>query len=338
MSFKLVEYSIVFIAFVVFALVLKNLQTFLRPLALAIILTLIFLPLIRWSEKKKIPYPITLAGVMTLIVCVVAGLIVLGSLFVVKSADFSENLPEDQQTSGWFSFEQIKIGDDIIDLTTFISPTDISAMITSAVQAVLKGLQGFFSELTLSIIFLVFLIPTYRQIMRSAEEKLSTSKYQKIETAVHSIMDSIKLYLTTKTVISLGTAVASAIILWLFGGDYVFVLALVIFMLNFIPTVGSIISSGIAIIVYFFKTGFSWELGVVSILLIVVQQFFGSYLEPKVSGKELKLSPLVILISLFLWYYIWGVVGMILAVPLTSIIKIVLENVETTRKFAKYMS
>ena len=81
-----------------------------------------------------------------------------------------------------------------------------------------------------------------------------------------------------------------------------------------------------------------WQLLVLGIFLVLTQIIFGNFLEPKIAGKELELSPILILLSLFFWGSVWGIGGMFFAVPLTSILKIILSNIDSTKKIVPFMN
>jgi predicted PurR-regulated permease PerM len=99
-----------------------------------------------------------------------------------------------------------------------------------------------------------------------------------------------------------------------------------LFVLNFIPNVGSIIASGIPIIICTLQSGVDFRTISFSLLIISTQMLFGNVLEPKIQGDNLNLSPITVLIALIFWGWVWGIVGMILAVPITSGINIILKQ------------
>ncbi len=123
-------------------------------------------------------------------------------------------------------------------------------------------------------------------------------------------------------------------ILALFGLDLALVFGVMAFLLNFIPNVGSIIATLLPLplaIVQFDSTGM-----IVGIVVVpgLVQMFIGSGLEPKLMGEGLQLHPVTILLALVFWGLLWGVVGMLLAAPMTAVLRLILERFEMTRPVA----
>jgi predicted PurR-regulated permease PerM len=109
-------------------------------------------------------------------------------------------------------------------------------------------------------------------------------------------------------------------------------------MFNYIPYIGSITAVILPIILSFLQFPNSYIPIFSTVSLLTIQFFMGSYLDPEIMGNRFNLSPILILLSLFFWGYVWGIVGAFLAVPITAIIKIVAQNIEVTRPIAVLMS
>lgn len=154
---------------------------------------------------------------------------------------------------------------------------------------------------------------------------------ERVRAVLRRIDSDIQTYFGVKTLVSLTTAVLSYVVMRLVGLDFAAFWALLVFILNYIPTVGSILATifpGLLALVQFE----SWTPVVVLVLgITVIQQLLGSFLEPNLMGMTLNLSPLVVVISLILWGMIWGLVGMFLCVPITVIFVIILANFPSTR-------
>jgi predicted PurR-regulated permease PerM len=157
-------------------------------------------------------------------------------------------------------------------------------------------------------------------------ETMTIQREIKLRRTFKDITEQIQRYVVTKFLISLTMGLLFGIILWLFGVEFFIIWALFAVLLNFIPNIGSVIAvifpSIMALIQY---QSFGYAI-IIAGILIVFQNIVGNLIEPKIFGNRLGLNPLVILISLLLWGYIWGIVGMFLSVPLTAVIKIVISN------------
>ncbi|MFA8342767.1 MAG: AI-2E family transporter [Rhodothermaceae bacterium] len=159
--------------------------------------------------------------------------------------------------------------------------------------------------------------------------KVRVEKGAVIENTFKNITDRVQNYIFTKFLISIVTGILVGIVLALFGVDFVLVWVVLTILLNFIPTIGSII----AVILPMLMTIVQFESFTTTILVTgiigAIQNLVGNILEPKIMGNKLGLNPLVILISLMLWGYVWGIPGMFISVPLTAIIKIIISNSES---------
>jgi len=124
---------------------------------------------------------------------------------------------------------------------------------------------------------------------------------------------------------SLGTGMTIGIVLWVIGVDYAPVWALVAFLLNYIPNIGSIIAAVPAVLVALIQIGPAAALAT-GISYIVINTLFGNVIEPRMMGRTLGLSTLVVFLSLVFWGWILGPVGMLLSIPLTMVVKIALET------------
>ncbi|WP_286755555.1 AI-2E family transporter [Roseivirga sp. UBA838] len=152
------------------------------------------------------------------------------------------------------------------------------------------------------------------------------------------ISNSINKYFTVKTEVSLLTGTISYLLLLALGVDFPVLWAFIIFVLNFIPYLGSLVATLLPAIFSIFQFASFWPFLYVFLIIEAVQIFVGNYVEPKLMGRTLNLSPLVVLIALSFWGSIWGILGMILSVPVISVIVIVSAQFKSTRGLAVLLS
>ena len=120
----------------------------------------------------------------------------------------------------------------------------------------------------------------------------------------------------------------------IYGIDFALVWGLLTFILNYIPNIGSLIATIAPILVAFLEFGLGFNTISLAILLLLTQNIFGNFLEPHYLGRQMDLSPVFVLFSLIFWGWIWGIVGMFLAVPIAACIKILFSNIEPLKPFA----
>jgi predicted PurR-regulated permease PerM len=164
------------------------------------------------------------------------------------------------------------------------------------------------------------------------------NKEQDANKIINRIRDDIQKYITIKVITSSLTGILSYIILRIADVDFAGVWGLLIFLLNFIPTIGSIIATIFpALIALAQSDGYTLFL-VVLFGIGALQVCIGNILEPRLMGSSFNLSPIIILLNLALWGYIWGIPGMFLCVPFLIIVTIILSHFPQTRPMAIILS
>lgn len=149
---------------------------------------------------------------------------------------------------------------------------------------------------------------------------------------------SIRSYLLTKVIASAVTGLLTGIILTLFGLDLAVVFGVLAFLLNFIPSVGSAIATLLPLPVALVQLDSATAIACVIALPGAVQFAIGNVIEPKVMGEGLDLHPITVLLALIFWGLVWGIVGMLLATPITAVLRIVLARLDATRPVAELLA
>lgn len=149
----------------------------------------------------------------------------------------------------------------------------------------------------------------------------------------------ITRYLVIKALVSLATGILVGTTLAILGVDLAIVFGLFALLLNFIPNIGSIVATFLPLPVVIVSPHVSFVTAILAIAIPGAIQFFvGNVLEPKLMGRSLDLHPVIVLLSLIFWGMIWGIVGMLLATPMTAVAKILFEKLPTTRPLADLMA
>lgn len=199
----------------------------------------------------------------------------------------------------------------------------VGGLLVSATNAVVDIL----SQGLLVMIFLFFLL-----LSGGTRTQVSTGVWSEVEAR-------IKRYITTKVLLSAITGVLVGSVLSLLRVDLALVFGLFTFLLNFIPSIGSIVATLLPLPVVLVSPDIALTDAVLAIVLPALIQFvIGSILEPKIMGGSLDLHPVTVLLALIVWGMLWGVVGMLLATPLTAIMKILCEKMEYTAPVAALLA
>ena len=153
----------------------------------------------------------------------------------------------------------------------------------------------------------------------------------------NQIIAQVKKYIFTKFITSSATGILAGIIYWLLGIELAFIFGSLTFILNFIPYFGSAIAILIPLPIAFLQFEDPTYVILIILLPAIVHIIIGNILEPKIFGEAFGLHPITITLSLIFWGMIWGIIGVLLAAPLTAIIKISFERFETTRQIARFL-
>jgi len=236
---------------------------------------------------------------------------------IAKGTEYLQNL-----ASNWnINTENISIA----NIAQIISSGFISIpqFISNTVNTLVSIIQNIF----LIIFFLIFLLLEIEKLplrLRKATSKLSKEQTLDI---LQNIEKQIQNYLTIRTLVNLSAALLCMLWMLIFGVDFILVCGILLFVLDFIPDVGSVISSAIPILIYLLQSGFSFLWLIFALLIVATQMLIGNIIEPKLQGVQLNLTPIMVLVSLIFWGWLWGIVGMLICVPLTSAINIILKQV-----------
>jgi predicted PurR-regulated permease PerM len=203
----------------------------------------------------------------------------------------------------------------------------------------LNGISGMAGNIFLIIIYVALLLAEQSMFAKKIQQVLGDpGRIQAFDRILSQVNSAVRTYVYVKTLMSFLTGILSYFILLLFHVDFPVLWAFVIFLLNYVPYVGSLVATFLpaAFAVFQFQSFsiFIW----IFLAIQVVQIFVGNVLEPKVMGKTLNLSPLGVLLALTFWGMIWGIMGMILSVPITSILVIIALRFPSTRFVAVLLS
>ena len=185
--------------------------------------------------------------------------------------------------------------------------------------------------------FLIFIIFEASLLPGRIERAWPGGANEKVQMIRDQIESSVNTYIVVKTGVGVGTAVIAGVIMASFGIDLWFTWALLTFLLNYVPYIGSLIATIPPIILGLIILEPA-SLALLIVLLLTNQQLWGNVIETRWAGSALDLSPVVLLLVTAFSFWLWGILGMILAVPFAVIIKIVLENIEETRPIAILLS
>lgn len=312
---------------------LKAAEELLVPLVFAAFLAILTAPAVIWLEQKRVPPWLAVSIVLLGVLVALAGLgtILGGSVnsFVAAIPRYQVRLNELLVTyANTFEFFGFTLQED--SLRQVANPSEVM----SFVGELITQLAAMLSDTALILLTMVFILLEVASIPRKLRRALGDPHADLSRYA--SLAQEVKRYVVIKTYISAATGVLVGCFLHLLGVDFPVLWALVAFLLNYIPNIGSIIAAIPAVLLALIQFGLGAAL-VTASGYIVVNMVMGNMLEPRLLGRKLGLSTLVVFLSLIFWGWLWGPMGMLLSVPLTMIVKILLESSAQFHSLAKLM-
>lgn len=323
---------VVVAALVVIVAGLKLAGAVLVPFLMAVFLSVLATPMVLWIEQRGVPPAWAVSLTM---VAVLGAMVGLGALVTGSVAGFEQALP------GYRAALDVVFDDLVQRLTAYgidveqalrdqsIEPGMVLGMAGSFVGNVIAALSNT-ALVLLTMVFFLLEVAGFPAKLRAAlgDPAADLSEFTEI-------MAEVQRYLVLKTAVSAVTGVCVALLLAAVGVDFAVLWGLVAFLLNFIPNIGSIIAAVPAMAVALVQPG----LGLLPMLAVglgylVINMVIGNIIEPQLTGRRLGLSPLVVFLSLVFWGWVWGSVGMLLSVPLTIVVRIVLERSPSLRWIA----
>ena len=321
-----VKFWIILAAIIIVIAGIKASASIITPLFLAIFMTAICYGPFVWLKKRGLPE--SLALVVVVLATGILLTIFLGFIGTSISA-FAEKLPfyEEKFQQYWSSVNMWFVNAGIIDKNFGLEKHINPASIMSLTCDVFTGFGNLLSDSVLILLVVIFMLIESTLIIK----KMRVIKPEFLERGDEIINKLIK-YTVTKTITSLATGICVAISLWIIGVDFPILWGILAFLLNFIPNIGSTIAAIPAVMLALVQIDLTSAI-ITTVAYVAINGVIGNLIEPRIMGRSLGLSPLVVLISLIFWGWALGTVGMLLATPLTILLKITFDNMEETKYF-----
>jgi AI-2 transport protein TqsA len=291
------------------------------PFLLALALATAFQPIAHRISRRGLP-PVVAAIVSILLVLVLVA--VAGAIVYVAATDLAAGLPQygerlqdlQRQLAGWLDDRSMT------GAARSVRAFDVEGPLTSSAQSLLLGLGGY-----LQTLFFVLVITAFIQLeARHYRRKLiKTFEGPAPVRGIMSGLREVQRYMLVKVAVSAANGIFLGLWCWGWGVDSPVMWGVLAFALNFIPVIGSIIAAIPPIALGLLTAGVANAIGV-AVGYILVNLIVDNILEPRIMGKTVGLSPLIILLAMLVWGFVLGPVGTIMAVPLTMAIKIIFEH------------
>lgn len=316
---------------------LRELGPILKPLFLAVLLGYVILP-VHLQVKKWVPGRLSLlaSAILSLILILLLTVAVQATIRTLAAESASLNdkalelkkefmayvdahFPRGSEVLNQMAFPE---GDSLREGTSWLVGVAANTLTTAAVVA----------------LYLLFLLFEAGRFPARVHRAFTEKRADRIMHTIAGINQGIAHYLTAKVKSSMILAVPIFIVLFVFETPFALIWAVLVFFCNFVPYLGSVVGYSVPALFVLIKFGFGWEFITIAILMLAIHLVTASVVEPAVIGKAVGLSPVVILFALAFWGSLWGLTGMLLAVPLTVLLKIVAEHLDATKPLAKLVA
>ena len=321
-------------AFIVVVAGLRAADTLVVRFLLAIFVSLIFSPIFFGLRRRKVP---TIIAIFIVLVIILAFFILIGTLVGTSLASFTNDWPSYQKNLmklvndliTWLNEQGLNIPANTV--RDMLNPGIILGMIGN----IFTSLTGMFSDTLLIMITVVFLLLEASSL--PTKIAMIWGQGSKANEDIEDFNKNMQRYMLLKSLVSLATGIIVTLSLLLIGIDYPLLWGLIAFLFNYVPTIGSILASIPPIILALVQLGWL-HASLTAAIYLAINTVIGNFIDPRLLGKGLGLSPLIVFISVIFWGWVLGPIGFLLSVPLTMFVKLFLESRENTRWIAVLLS
>ncbi len=325
--------------FVLISFMLKVASSITLPLGIAIFLFLILNPMVNKMEQNRVPRWLAIILVILVLICI----FILVFLFLSIAVNSLINrIPK------YFTRFEDLLGSFTDNLGPVLGLTpeaglselfDWKPMLINTITAASGSVVSIVSNSLLIFIFVLFLMLERQSLIPKFKVALPSRGGMRIAIMFERINRQVSRYLVVKFVISSITGFLFYLASLSVGLDFAIIWGVLAFFFNFIPNIGSLVITLLTIlmsVIQFFPD--YTRILYVAIIMNLIQVVMGNILDPRFQGNQLNLSPFVILVSLVYWGFIWGIMGMFLAVPIMAVVQIICSNIKDLRPIAIIIS
>ncbi len=328
---RTLSHGAIFLTILILALI--HLRPVVEPFIIAVFIYFLLAPGAHWLNDRGMPlfpaYALVVTGLGFLFLLV-------GMWLYQDMSTFLDGIPEysDKLNDLLMRWE----GETILGFTISFEGLSISsAQLESTVLSLFGEISSFVSLMLTVFVFLVFIILEAETLPKRLAAAYPSDIEENLKVILTDIGDGVYRYVILKTAVSFGAGVVTAIILIAMGIPGWLLWSMLTFLLSYVPYIGSLVALIPPALLGFLLLEPGSAILLV-VLLIVKEQIWGQFIENKLFGSSLDISPIVLLLVTAFWFWLWGIMGMILAVPMAVIVKIILSNIPETRPIAILLS
>ena len=341
MSLRTLAFVLVIVATSLY--LLERLEPVLRPLLIAVLLSYLFLPVYTRLRRHMRP----LFSFLIIAVGITLGLQLLARMVYRDVVLIDHNLPRFVKREAELENHLRQFSKSILPRFHKPGGADLAAesgdsLSSELSQRIVRGAAttflSVFLELFVVAFYMIFLLQSASRLPERIQSSFSAERASGILEITRSINRAISEYLVVKVKASLLVGIPVGLACWAFGITGAVTWGMITFFGNFLPYIGALVAITPPVALAFLEFESIWPPLLLTLVLLMIHGITANLIEPTMTGKALGLSPLIVLIGLAFWSLLWGFVGLVLAVPLTVIFKIILEHTPATRPLARMIS
>lgn len=337
---KIVTVFIAFISAVVIVYILAALKEILVPVTIAILLTLLFHPIVIFLSRRNVPKWVS-------IILILLGISITYYLLLLLLIPELYEIPA--RLSGYLQRLYIYTSNAASALNISIAKLDLikeinlkrmsgnilveRIMNVGVNSTMLSTFYGLLGDMLLTLLFFIFMI-SGKTLFELKIQRAFTESRGEIFNTIKIIDEQIQQYILNEAVIGFFYGTLISITFFSLGIEFAITFGFLAFILNFIPKIGIIISAVLPVLFVLFLYGFSYKLLVLFIVLLAAVYIIIRYIEPKYIYNLINLSPVFVIFSIIFWGWIWGIVGIYLAFPIAAVLKILFSNIKPLKPLA----
>ena len=309
---------------------LKITSSVMEQFTIALLLALVTSPLVKFFERFHIP---KIISILLVVIFLIGGLYAMGMILYSSGRTILTLYPRYEaritEIYIWVArFFELPYDEGLSIFDNIWGQVGVRNRVRVMTLSFSNTFLGFLTDATMVVIIMIFILLEAVFFKEKLDRAFEGTRAGQIVKISSDIMTQVTGYLSIKFFISLATGLLVGLGLWVIGVEFAAVWGLIQFVLNFIPNLGSI-AVGVAATLFSLIQFFPDPVPVIAtgLVMLTFNMVIGNIVEPKVTGDSLGLSPLMVIVFLMIWGYLWGFAGLILAVPMMSIIKIVCENI-----------
>mgnify|MGYP003651894664 CR=1 FL=1 len=341
----IIKRVLIFFAVIVSFFILKILPFIFIPLISAIFLALLFMPMMRWLNKRKVPHWLSVSIATVIMAAVLFGsfqLIRLSSKQIVNDQEefwekVNTKLQSDWQPAMNMMGIRISNGDESSLAQDLMNSEKVSKWVYENFGSTISFAQRLVVNILMMLFFLILLLSGSLNVQQIFGTLIFNKKNSSVR-AFRAIESSIVKFIQVKTFTSFCTGLGFGLTCYFFGVSFALFWGLIAFACNYVQMIGSVVVTLFLVLFALVDLSAPGSLLAFTLILIGLQVLFGGVLEPIFMGQSFSINTITVLVMLMLWGYIWGIAGLILSIPITVMLKIIFDQFKSTQVIVKIMS